>query len=113
MAADIELAPGAEWGDAHQVRANFGLNRSYLYDLDHAGLIHSKNIRRRGMQRGRRLFNIPSIRAYLDSLDDRPAKLWVNTRDGLRHREERRTARAVPNKSNNQIHEATPIGESS
>jgi hypothetical protein len=87
---ELALAPGALWGDAHQVRANFGLNRTYLYHLVVEGLIESKNVRRRGMQRGRRLFNIPSIRAYLDSLDDRPAKLWVNTRDGLKHREEKR-----------------------
>ena len=89
----LALAPGAEWCDAHQLRANFGINRSYAYELIDDGLIDSKNVRRRGMQRGRRLFNVPSVRAYLDSLDDRPAKLWVNTRDGLKHREEKRKAR--------------------
>jgi hypothetical protein len=89
----IALAPGAEWCDAHQLRANFGINRSYAYDLLDEGLIKSKNVRRRGMQRGRRLFNVPSVRAYLDSLDDRRAKLWVNTPDGLKHREEKRARR--------------------
>src|SRR5262245_42053218 len=88
--AQIELAQGAQWGDAHQVRANFGLSRSYLYDLDAEGLIESKNVRRRGMQRGRRLFNIPSIRRFLDSLDDCRAEIWANTPDGLKHREEKR-----------------------
>jgi hypothetical protein len=90
---ELVLAPGALWGDAHQIRANFGLNRTYLYELDEEGLIKSKNVRRRGMQRGRRLFNIPSICAYLDSLDDERAKLWVNSRDGLKHREEKRKER--------------------
>jgi hypothetical protein len=92
MAAQIELAlaPGAEWCDAHQLRANFGINRTYAYDLLDEGLIKSKNVRRRGMQRGRRLFNVESVRDFLNSLDDQRSKLWVNTPDGLKHREERR-----------------------
>jgi hypothetical protein len=88
----LALAPGAEWCDAHQLRANFGINRSYAYELIDDGLIKSKNVCRRGMQRGRRLFNVRSVRAYLDSLDDRRAKLWANTQDGLKHREEKRRA---------------------
>jgi hypothetical protein len=45
------------------------------------------------MQRGRRLFNVPSVRAYLESLDDRRAEIWANTPDGLKHREEKRKER--------------------
>jgi hypothetical protein len=89
----IALSPGAEWCDAHQLRANFGINRSYAYDLIDEGLIKSKNVRRRGMQRGRRLFNIASIRSFLDSLDDRKAEIWANTPEGLKHREEKRKQR--------------------
>jgi hypothetical protein len=100
MAAQIGLAPGAEWCDANQLRANFGINRSYAYDLIDEGLIKSKNIRRRGMQRGRRLFNVASVRSFLDSLDDRKAEIWTNTPDGLKHREEKRKERK------SQIHEA-------
>jgi hypothetical protein len=97
MAAQIELALGAEWCDAHQLRANFGINRTYAYDLVDEGLIESKNVRRRGMQRGRRLFNVPSVRAYLASLDDGRAKLWVNTPNGLKHREEKRKEKQEQN----------------
>jgi hypothetical protein len=98
--AQIELAQGAEWCDAHQLRANFGINRSYAYDLLDEGLIKSKNVRRRGMQRGRRLFHVASVRAYLDSLDDRRAEIWANTPDGLKHREEKRKERDQKNPGN-------------
>jgi hypothetical protein len=96
MATQIELAPGAEWCDAHQLRANFGINRSYAYDLIDEGLIESKNVRRRGMQRGRRLFNVQSVRNFLDSQDDRPAKLWVNSGPGLKQREAKRRENQNP-----------------
>jgi len=89
----LALAPGAEWCDSHQLRANFGINRSYAYELIDDGLIKSKNVRRRGMTRGRRLFNVASVRAYLDSLDDRRAKLWANSAEGLKRREGKRRER--------------------
>lgn len=95
--AALALSPTAEWCDANQLRANFGINRGYAYDLDREGLIKSKNVRRRGMTRGRRLFSVESVREFLASLDDERANLWVNTAEGLEHRQAARANGAKKN----------------
>jgi hypothetical protein len=54
-----------EFADHHGARTLFGLSRTSLYRLEAAGKIKSVSIRRRGAQRGRRLFDCDSIRQFL------------------------------------------------
>ena len=54
-----------EFLDAVGVRARFGIKRSLLYELQNGGQIQSVSLRRRGRSRGKRLFSVGSIRAYL------------------------------------------------
>jgi hypothetical protein len=59
------LASDAEFCDSPGAFLRFGLRRSLLYDLYAQGLIQGVSLRRRGAARGKRLWNIASIRAYL------------------------------------------------
>ena len=45
--------------------AQFSIKRSLLYELDSDGLVESVSLRRRGRTRGKRLFNVDSIRSFL------------------------------------------------
>ena len=54
-----------EWLDAVGVRHVYSIKRSLLYELDEDGLIESVSLRRRGRTRGKRLFNVSSIRRFL------------------------------------------------
>jgi len=67
-----------EFADAKGARQSFGLTRSHLYALNISGKIRSVCIRRSGALRGRRLFDCESIRAFLNSCEDRRA----NTQEG-------------------------------
>jgi hypothetical protein len=60
-------ANDAEFCDSVGAFARFGLRRSLLYELHHLGLIKGVSLRRRGAARGKRLWCIDSIRAYLAS----------------------------------------------
>lgn len=62
-----EAAPAAlpEFGDAQTVKALFDISKSHLYRLLEDGLIRSVSLKGRGKSRGRRLYNIASIRALL------------------------------------------------
>jgi hypothetical protein len=56
----------AEFLDSSGVFRQFNLRRTYLYQLLKLGLIKGVSIRPRGSQhRGKRLWNVQSIRAYL------------------------------------------------
>lgn len=54
-----------EFSDSKGVYARFGISRSLLYELANDGLIKSVSLRRLGTARGKRLWNIDSIRNYL------------------------------------------------
>ena len=54
-----------EFLDAVGVHAVFSIKRSLLYELDEDGLVESVSLRRRGRSRGKRLFNVESIRRFL------------------------------------------------
>ena len=86
----FDLAPGAEFCDLIQLRANFGINRANAYDLIADGEIESINVKRRGMERGRRLINVESVRRYLRSQNAQPSALWVNSAAGFKFREAKR-----------------------
>jgi hypothetical protein len=47
-----------------------GFSRAKLYQLAADGLIKTKSIKEPGKERGTRLFNLPSILAYIDSVPD-------------------------------------------
>jgi hypothetical protein len=54
-----------EFLDARGVEARFSIRRSLLYELHSGGDIQSVSLRRRGQSRGKRLFSVGSIRAFL------------------------------------------------
>jgi hypothetical protein len=57
----------AEFLDARGVESRFGLKRSLLYALLADGSIRGVSLRRRGQLRGKRLFDVASVRAFLHS----------------------------------------------
>ncbi len=65
------LAPSpandAEFVDCPGLHAGWGIKRSLAYALLADGLIKGVSLRRRGQVRGKRLFNVASVRAYLAS----------------------------------------------
>jgi hypothetical protein len=54
-----------EFGDSKVVKKMFGLSRAHCYRLSAEGKIRSASLRERGKTRGRRLWFLPSIRAFL------------------------------------------------
>ena len=71
--APVQASPvnDAEFCDSPGAFLRFGLRRSLLYELDADGLIKGVSLRRRGAARGKRLWSIDSIRAYLASQMER------------------------------------------
>lgn len=63
----IKIANDAtpEFGDSRVARQMFSLSRAHLYRLHAEGKIRSSCLRQRGKLRGRRLWYLPSVRAYL------------------------------------------------
>ena len=61
------VSPVTEWTDFHGVNELFGLLRSTAYHLYGEGLIESVSLKQPGEKRGKRLFNVASIRQYLNS----------------------------------------------
>lgn len=60
-------ANDAEFVDAPGLHSRFGIKRSLAYALLSEGAIRGVSLRRRGRQRGKRLFDVASVRAYLAS----------------------------------------------
>lgn len=63
----VVVSAATEFTDYHGVLELFGLRRSTAYHLDRQGLITSVSLKENGEKRGKRLFYVPSIRAYLNS----------------------------------------------
>jgi hypothetical protein len=63
MAAIIE----PEFVDFNGLQQGFGIKRSLAYQLLADGLIKGVSLRRRNCVRGKRLFQVDSVRAYLNS----------------------------------------------
>ena len=61
------LANDAEFCDNPGAYLRFGMKRSLLYQLHAEGLIDGCSLRRKGKQRGKRLWSVQSIRRYLKS----------------------------------------------
>ncbi len=56
-----------EFLDARGVEARFSIRRSLLYELHNGGHIKSVSLRRKGQVRGKRLFDVASVRSFLRS----------------------------------------------
>jgi hypothetical protein len=56
-----------EFVDLDGLRQGFGIKRSLAYQLLADGLIKGVSLRRRNRIRGKRLFQVDSVRAYLRS----------------------------------------------
>jgi hypothetical protein len=54
-----------EFVDSPGAKRLFGLGRSYLYRLHADGLIQGVSLRKRGQSKGKRLWNVDSIRRLL------------------------------------------------
>lgn len=59
-----------EFVDLDGLRRGFGIKRSLAYQLLADGLIKGVSLRRRNRVRGKRLFQVDSVRAYLNSQMD-------------------------------------------
>lgn len=57
-----------EWGDAKAVQCRFGICKSTLYRLTDEGKIRSSSLRERGKLRGKRLFSMDSVAAFIESM---------------------------------------------
>jgi len=68
--------PDPEFVDFRGLEAGWGIKRSLAYALLADGAIEGVSLRRRGQLRGKRLFNVDSVRAFLRSqqLRDKEAK---------------------------------------
>lgn len=60
-------AVDAEFIDVAGLRERFGIKRSLAYLLIEDGSIKSVSLRRRGALKGKRLFDVQSVRAFLNS----------------------------------------------
>jgi hypothetical protein len=68
--APVVSASGAvEFTDTDGLRSMFGIKRSLAYELLNAGAIRGVSLRRQGRNRGKRLFEVASVREYLHSLE--------------------------------------------
>jgi hypothetical protein len=56
-----------EFVDCPGLQARFGIKRSLAYALLADGVIRGVSLRRRGQLRGKRLFDVASVRAYFAS----------------------------------------------
>lgn len=56
-----------EWSDAKDIRTRFGISKSTLYRLADEGKIRTSSLRERGKLRGKRLFSLDSIAAFIEA----------------------------------------------
>jgi hypothetical protein len=54
-----------EFVDCDGLRQGFGIKRSLAYSLLQSGAIKGVSVRRKGALRGKRLFSVDSVRAFL------------------------------------------------
>ena len=55
----------AEFCDSPGAKTRFGLGRSYMYSLEKARLIRGVSLRKPGQLKGKKLWDVASIRRYL------------------------------------------------
>lgn len=69
--AEIAAVERGDWRDCEFVdfqglERKFGIRRSTAYNLVRDGVIRSVSLRRRGRTRGKRLFDVASVRDFLN-----------------------------------------------
>jgi hypothetical protein len=74
--AEVAAVASGKWRDAEFVdldglRERFGLKRSLAYRLLTEGVIKGVSLRRRGTVRGKRLFEVESVRKFLKACANR------------------------------------------
>jgi len=57
--------PDPEFCDVKDLKTRFGIKRSLAYQLLKDNAIRGVSLRRRGQVRGKRLFDVESVRAFL------------------------------------------------
>lgn len=57
-----------EWGDAKAVRARFGICKSTTIRLANDGKIRGCSLRERGKLRGKKLYSLDSVAAYIERM---------------------------------------------
>jgi hypothetical protein len=57
---------GPEYVDCKGLERMFGIKRGMAYELMASGDIKSVSLKRRGLQRGKRLFIVESVRMFLE-----------------------------------------------
>lgn len=68
MATTVIKQPQAPiWGDAKDVRAFVGLPKTTLERLRRGGKVRSSSLQEEGTKRGKRLYHLPSLLAFLES----------------------------------------------
>jgi hypothetical protein len=65
--SEVRVSANTEWTDYHGLLELFGIRRSTGYHLAEEGVIKSVSLKQPGEKRGKRLFNVPSIRSFLNS----------------------------------------------
>jgi hypothetical protein len=55
-----------EWLDAKRITQIYGLGKSTLYRLAEEGKIRTSSLKERGKQRGKRLFSVDSVSAFIE-----------------------------------------------
>lgn len=65
--AQVNATQDPEFLDAAGLQSRFGIKRSLAYALLADGAIRGVSLRRRGQARGKRLFAVDSVRAFLRS----------------------------------------------
>ena len=65
--SEVSVSAATEWTDFHGVLELFGLRRSTAYHLDAEGLIKSVSLAEHGEKRGKRLWDVDSLRAYREA----------------------------------------------
>lgn len=63
-----------EWADERFVTATRGITHTPLFNLRKAGKIRSLSLKVDGAKYGKRLYHIPTIDAFLASLEERDIK---------------------------------------
>lgn len=80
--AAASLAAKPEFGGFEQLRSVFDMPRSTAYELEQAGEISFRRLRKRGNLRARVLVDFDSVRRYLDRCRDEKPGPPVPRKDG-------------------------------
>ena len=67
--APVQASPvyDAEFVNSFGLERLFGIKRSLAYELMGGGFIRGVSLRRQGQTKGKRLFDVASVRAYLNA----------------------------------------------